>query len=87
MEFNNIGSKKKDKISIRWSSTKSSEAVKENNVNDYVASKKVSLTKIMNKKKLLIFLVGFKVIYAVFIYIYIYIHIDIYIYMYIYIYI
>ena len=62
--YTNIGSSKKDAISIRWSSTKSSEAVKKN-VNDYVASKKVSLTKQMNKKKLLTFLVDFKVIYVI----------------------
>ena len=62
--YTNIGSSKKDAISIRWSSTKSSEAVKKN-VNDYVASQKVSLTKQMNKKKLLTFLVDFKVIYVI----------------------
>ena len=61
-----IGSSKKDETSIRWSSTKSSEARKKN-VNNYMVSKKVLLIKIMNKKKLLMFLVDFKVIYAVYI--------------------
>ena len=64
--YTNTGSSKKDESSIRWSSTESSKARKKN-VNNYLASNKVSLTKIMNKNKLLIFLVDFKVIYAIYI--------------------
>ena len=67
----NIGSRKKYESSIRWSSTKSSKTRKKtttwHHLNNYVASKKLPLTKIMNKKKPFIFLVDFKVICAMYI--------------------